>query len=79
MLQEFLTNSSVEDDATSEASVADLSRFIPRMPSSTSIAHVISIGQLMESVTTFFHTLLVLHFCVHKHLCVQNDFTTNLT
>ncbi|XP_021821280.1 uncharacterized protein LOC110762878 isoform X1 [Prunus avium] len=46
---EFLTNSSVEDDVTSEASVADLSRFIPRMPSSTSIAHVISIGQLMES------------------------------
>lgn len=71
MLQEFLTNSSVEDDVTSEASVADLSRFIPRMPSSTSIAHVISIGQLMESVTTFFHTLLVLHLCPQASLCTK--------
>ncbi|KAM1549263.1 hypothetical protein ACFX1Z_010345 [Malus domestica] len=47
---EFPTNSSEEDDATSEASVADLSRFIPRMPTSSSVPpHVISIGQLMES------------------------------
>ncbi|GMN44036.1 hypothetical protein TIFTF001_013233 [Ficus carica] len=43
------TNSLVEDDATSELSVADLSRFIPRMPSSVSGAHVISIGQLLDS------------------------------
>ncbi|KAM2789819.1 hypothetical protein COP1_010272 [Malus domestica] len=47
---EFPTNSSEEDDATSEASVADLSRFIPRVPTSSSVPpHVISIGQLMES------------------------------
>ncbi|KAM2182827.1 hypothetical protein COP2_034150 [Malus domestica] len=47
---EFPTNSSVEDDVTSEASVADLSRFIPRVPTSSSIPpHVISIGQLIES------------------------------
>ncbi|PON57610.1 Coatomer beta subunit [Trema orientale] len=43
------TNSVVEDDATSELSVADLSRFIPRMPSSSSGSHIISIGQLLES------------------------------
>ncbi|GAV92254.1 hypothetical protein CFOL_v3_35635 [Cephalotus follicularis] len=43
------TNSLVYDDFTSEASVADLPRFIPRMPSSPSISHVISIGQLLES------------------------------
>ncbi|KAK9919970.1 hypothetical protein M0R45_028540 [Rubus argutus] len=46
---EFPTNSSVEDDATSEASVADFSRFIPRMPSFSSVPHVISVGQLLES------------------------------
>ncbi|KAM5561026.1 protein SEMI-ROLLED LEAF 2 [Rosa sericea] len=47
---EFLTNSSVEDDARSEASVvADFSRFIPRIPSSSSVSHVISVGQLLES------------------------------
>lgn len=48
--QDVPTNSLVEDDATSELSVADLSRFIPRMPSTVSGAHVISIGQLLESV-----------------------------
>nr|XP_011466140.1 PREDICTED: uncharacterized protein LOC101313033 isoform X1 [Fragaria vesca subsp. vesca] len=47
---EFPTNSSVEDDATSEVSVvADFSRFIPRMPSSSSVPQVISVGQLLES------------------------------
>ncbi|PRQ42389.1 hypothetical protein RchiOBHm_Chr3g0457131 [Rosa chinensis] len=47
---EFPTNSSIEDDATSEASVvADFSRFIPRVPSSSSVSHVISVGQLLES------------------------------
>ncbi|KAJ8771840.1 hypothetical protein K2173_027017 [Erythroxylum novogranatense] len=39
----------VQDDVTSEASVADLSRFIPKMPSSPSVSHIISIGQLLES------------------------------
>lgn len=42
-----------EDDAVSETSVADLSRFIPKMPPSPSISHIISIGQLMESVNCF--------------------------
>ena len=51
-LQDFPTNTLVEDDATSELSVADLSRFIPRMPSSTSRSQIISIGQLLESVIT---------------------------
>lgn len=46
---DFPTNSLVEDDAVSEASVADLSRFIPKMHSSPSMPHVISIGQLLES------------------------------
>ncbi|GLT88420.1 hypothetical protein SLE2022_064470 [Rubroshorea leprosula] len=39
----------VDDDARSEASVADLSRFIPKIPPSPSISHVLSIGQLLES------------------------------
>eukprot|EP00257_Ricinus_communis_P013037 XP_015570391.1 uncharacterized protein LOC8269823 [Ricinus communis] len=43
------TGSLAEDDAVSEASVADMSRFIPKMPSSPSVSHVISIGQLLES------------------------------
>ncbi|KAF4354005.1 hypothetical protein G4B88_011168 [Cannabis sativa] len=46
---DFPTNSLVEDDATSELSVADLSRFIPRVPSTSSGSHIISIGQLLES------------------------------
>ncbi|KAF3454137.1 hypothetical protein FNV43_RR04584 [Rhamnella rubrinervis] len=47
---DFPTNSLVDDDGTSEASVADLSRFIPKTPStSSSVPHVISIGQLFES------------------------------
>lgn len=44
------SNSAGEDDTISEASVSDLSRFIPKMPLSPSAPHVISIGQLMESV-----------------------------
>ncbi|KDP23388.1 hypothetical protein JCGZ_23221 [Jatropha curcas] len=39
----------IEDDATSETSVADMSRFIPKIPSSPSVSHIISIGQLLES------------------------------
>lgn len=51
MLQDIATKSLVEDDAMSEASVANVSRFIPRMPSpSPSTSHIISIGKLMESV-----------------------------
>ncbi|KAJ6384639.1 hypothetical protein OIU78_027863 [Salix suchowensis] len=47
--EDIPTNSLVDDDVTSEASVADLSRFIPKIPSSPSVSHVISIGQLLES------------------------------
>ncbi|ESW16997.1 hypothetical protein PHAVU_007G201500 [Phaseolus vulgaris] len=46
---DFPLNSAGEDDTISEASVSDLSRFIPKMPVSPSAPHVISIGQLMES------------------------------
>lgn len=46
---DYPTNSLVEDDAISEASVADISRFIPRMPPSPCVPDVISIGQLLES------------------------------
>nr|KYP41178.1 Protein EFR3 isogeny [Cajanus cajan] len=46
---DFPSNSAGEDDTISEASVSDLSRFIPKMPVSPSAPHVISIGQLMES------------------------------
>ncbi|KAL2325592.1 hypothetical protein Fmac_024650 [Flemingia macrophylla] len=46
---DFHSNSAGEDDTISEASVSDLSRFIPKMPVSPSAPHVISIGQLMES------------------------------
>ncbi|EEF49964.1 conserved hypothetical protein [Ricinus communis] len=47
--EDIPTGSLAEDDAVSEASVADMSRFIPKMPSSPSVSHVISIGQLLES------------------------------
>ncbi|KAK7392085.1 hypothetical protein VNO78_20512 [Psophocarpus tetragonolobus] len=46
---DFPSNSVGEDDTISEASVSDLSRFIPKMPLSPCAPHVISIGQLMES------------------------------
>ncbi|GFS38930.1 uncharacterized protein Acr_00g0060280 [Actinidia rufa] len=46
---DFLTNSMAEDDVTSESSVADLSRFISKIPASPSMSHIISIGQLLES------------------------------
>lgn len=50
VLQDVMSTLLPEDDAVSETSVADLSRFIPKMPPSPSISHIISIGQLMESV-----------------------------
>ncbi|KAK7278015.1 hypothetical protein RJT34_23036 [Clitoria ternatea] len=46
---DFPSNSAGEDDTISEASVSDLSRFIPKMPPSPLVPRVISIGQLMES------------------------------
>ncbi|KAL7003167.1 hypothetical protein U1Q18_004325, partial [Sarracenia purpurea var. burkii] len=46
---DFPTNSMAEDDVTSKSSVADLSCFIPKMPASPSMSHIISIGQLLES------------------------------
>ena len=49
-MQDFPSSSVAEDDTISEASVSDLSRFIPKIPASPSAPHVISIGQLMESV-----------------------------
>ncbi|CAN0914074.1 Protein SEMI-ROLLED LEAF 2 [Linum grandiflorum] len=48
--EDLPSNVLAEDDATSDASVSDLSRFIPKIPSSPSVSHVISIGQLLESV-----------------------------
>lgn len=50
MLQDFTTNLMAEDDLRSESSVADLSRFIPHVAASPSMPHIISIGQLLESV-----------------------------
>ncbi|CAI8603536.1 unnamed protein product [Vicia faba] len=47
--EDFPSNSGGEDDTISEASVSDLSRFIPKMPVSPPQPHVISIGQLLES------------------------------
>ncbi|KAL3538274.1 hypothetical protein ACH5RR_001640 [Cinchona calisaya] len=46
-----LPNLLLEDDMISESSVADISRFIPKMPMSPcpSMSHVVSVGQLMES------------------------------
>ncbi|XP_010546763.1 PREDICTED: uncharacterized protein LOC104818746 [Tarenaya hassleriana] len=41
--------SMVEEDVTSELSVADISRFLPKPSPSPSLHHVISVGQLMES------------------------------
>ncbi|GFP87928.1 hypothetical protein PHJA_000936500, partial [Phtheirospermum japonicum] len=48
---EFSVNSLVEDDAMSISSVADISRFIPKVPASASpsMSHIVSIGQLLES------------------------------
>ncbi|PSS00223.1 hypothetical protein CEY00_Acc24192 [Actinidia chinensis var. chinensis] len=46
---DFLINSMAEDDVTSESSVADLSRFISKIPASPSMSHIISIGQVLES------------------------------
>lgn len=49
----------IEDGAMSESSVTDLSRFVPRMPMSPCpLSHVVSIGQLMESVKFLFISLL---------------------
>lgn len=45
-----LSNFLVEDEVTSEASVADIARFIPRVPPSPSVSHIMGIGQLLESV-----------------------------
>lgn len=53
-LQDFPTDSSGDDDATSESSVADFPNFIPKLPASPSMSHIISIGQLLESVIPFF-------------------------
>ncbi|GER48585.1 ARM repeat superfamily protein [Striga asiatica] len=48
---EFSANSLVEDDAMSISSVADITRFIPKVPASPSpsMSHIVSIGQLLES------------------------------
>ncbi|KAK6143845.1 hypothetical protein DH2020_024193 [Rehmannia glutinosa] len=50
---EFSMNSLVEDDTMSISSVADISRFIPKVPASPSpsMSHIVSIGQLLESIT----------------------------
>lgn len=66
MMQEFSPNSFVEDDKVSESSIADMSRFIPRIPMSPSpsMSHVVSIGQLLESV--IFPTTP--YMCPHKSI-----------
>ena len=65
LLQDFPPNSLVEEDLISESSVVDLSRFIPKMPASPSLSHVISIGQLLESVISL---SLSLSYQKHAHL-----------
>ncbi|TYH34671.1 hypothetical protein ES332_D13G141300v1 [Gossypium tomentosum] len=47
--EDVQTNSLLEEDARSEASVLHLSHFNPKVSASPAISHVISIGQLMES------------------------------
>ncbi|KAF6134619.1 hypothetical protein GIB67_022906, partial [Kingdonia uniflora] len=47
--EDLQTISNIEDDAVSEASVADLSRSILKVPASPSLSHIISVGQLLES------------------------------
>ncbi|KHG02153.1 Protein EFR3 [Gossypium arboreum] len=47
--EDVQTNSLLEEDARSEASVLHHSRFNPKVSASPAISHVISIGQLMES------------------------------
>ncbi|KAK6911653.1 hypothetical protein RJ641_023746 [Dillenia turbinata] len=47
--EDFPSNAVIEDDAMSQSSVADISRFIPKVPPSPSMSHIISIGQLLES------------------------------
>ncbi|KAL5853875.1 hypothetical protein ACOSQ3_008993 [Xanthoceras sorbifolium] len=47
--EDLLTTLAIEDDAISEASVADLSSFIPKIPPSPCVSHIISIGKLMET------------------------------
>ncbi|KAE9589558.1 putative armadillo-like helical protein [Lupinus albus] len=46
---DFPSTSVIEYDTISETSVSDLARFIPKVPASPPVSHVISIGQLMES------------------------------
>lgn len=54
-----LSNLLVEDEVTSEASVADIARFIPRVPPSPSVSHIMGISQLLESVLyTFLMSML---------------------
>ncbi|KAK3034057.1 hypothetical protein RJ639_034282 [Escallonia herrerae] len=45
---DYPINSFVEDDVTSEPSVADFSNFIPRMPPSPSMSHMMSIGSTLS-------------------------------
>lgn len=53
-MQDFPSDSSGDDDVTSESSVADFTNFIPKLPASPSMSHIISIGQLLESVIPLF-------------------------
>ncbi|KAJ9180340.1 hypothetical protein P3X46_008598 [Hevea brasiliensis] len=47
--EDIPTSLLIEDDVISEASVADMTHFISKMPVSPSVSHVISIGKLLES------------------------------
>ncbi|XP_071697859.1 protein SEMI-ROLLED LEAF 2-like [Rutidosis leptorrhynchoides] len=46
---DYPTNSLVEDDVSSESSISDLSRFVIKSPTPSSMSHAISVRQLLES------------------------------
>lgn len=76
LLQDFSPNSFVEDDKVSESSIADIARFIPKIPMSPSpsMTHVVSIGQLLESVIFPQPLIFVLkHASVYLPLCTPMD------
>lgn len=71
MLQDFPSDSSGDDDVTSESSVADFTNFIPKLPASPSMSHIISIGQLLESVTPFFYFPSLIYACYSIRLFIR--------
>ncbi|KAI3993394.1 hypothetical protein MKX01_010137 [Papaver californicum] len=47
--EEFQANSTMDDDAATESSVHNYSSIMPRTPNNSSLPHIISAGQLIES------------------------------